>query len=150
MSGVRGAQNQVFAAKSSIGYFPTPKDKTSLWNSYSGHSMVSEYRFLRFEIVGLATIFFYITIMLPVAFTLLRANVRDLGTSFALVSGLFLLSVPLGYWNTSWLLMFTEISGVRRNTRFSEPLGGGSGQRPNSAHEILRRLVLAAEEQQTA
>jgi hypothetical protein len=90
--------------------------------------LVSEYRFLRFEIVGLATLAFYVVITLPVAFALLRANLRDLGTSFAVISGLFLLSVPLGYWEHQLVV------NVYR-----------SAKRKNNAHEVLKRIVLDVE-----
>src|SRR6266566_2941286 len=59
--------------------------------------MVSEYRFLRFEIAGLVTVAFYAIIAFPVVLPSVPAF-SNLDLSLALVATLFLISLPLGYW----------------------------------------------------
>jgi hypothetical protein len=61
--------------------------------------MVSEYRFLRFEIAGLTTVTFYILMTWPLVANWARlAFLKDLGLGLAVVAALFLISLPLGYW----------------------------------------------------
>lgn len=61
--------------------------------------MSSEYRFLRFEVVGIATIVFLLIGIAPlVDRDWLTRNVANTQTSLAVVAALFLVSLPLGYW----------------------------------------------------
>ena len=61
--------------------------------------MSSEYRFLRFEVVGIATIVFLLVGIAPlVDRDWLTGNVTNAETSLAVVAALFLISLPLGYW----------------------------------------------------
>jgi len=58
----------------------------------------TEYRFLRFEVVGLATIAFLLIGILPLfERTFVSSLLADVNASLAVVAGLFLLSLPLGY-----------------------------------------------------
>lgn len=60
--------------------------------------MVAEYRFLRFEIVGLATLFLYTVMLWPVAVAIIRKVILpNLSVALAGIAGLFLFAVPLGY-----------------------------------------------------
>jgi hypothetical protein len=57
-----------------------------------------EYRFLRFEIVGIATVIFLVVGVLPILDPAsLRSWISDPSTVIALLGGLFLISLPLGY-----------------------------------------------------
>jgi len=59
----------------------------------------SEYRFLRFEIVGISTLVFLTIGLLPIfRYETLRSIVVDAGTAITILGGLFLASLPLGYW----------------------------------------------------
>lgn len=61
--------------------------------------MSSEYRFLRFEVVGIATIVFLLIGIAPfVDRNWLTTNMVNTETSIAAVGALFLISLPLGYW----------------------------------------------------
>ena len=61
--------------------------------------MSSEYRFLRFEVVGIATIVFLLIGIAPLLDkNWLTANLANTETSLAVVAALFLMSLPLGYW----------------------------------------------------
>jgi hypothetical protein len=61
--------------------------------------MSSEYRFLRFEIVGIATLVFFAVGLMPVLnYSELRSVVTDAGAAVTIFGGLFLASLPLGYW----------------------------------------------------
>jgi hypothetical protein len=61
--------------------------------------MSSEYRFLRFEIVGIATLVFLTIGLLPILkYETLQSVITDAGTVVAILGGLFLASLPLGYW----------------------------------------------------
>lgn len=61
--------------------------------------MSSEYRFLRFEVVGIATIvFLFIGIAPLVDRNWVATNFANTETSLAVVAALFLISLPLGYW----------------------------------------------------
>jgi hypothetical protein len=60
--------------------------------------MSAEYRFLRFEIVGIATIAFLLIGIFPMLdSTFLSSLLARMDASLAIVAGLFLLSLPLGY-----------------------------------------------------
>ena len=60
--------------------------------------MSVEYRFLRFEVVGIATIVFTIGGILPLLDNAFLASwITDADAALATVAGLFLLSLPLGY-----------------------------------------------------
>jgi hypothetical protein len=59
----------------------------------------SEYRFLRFEIVGISTLVFLAVGLLPIIkYETLRSTIVDAGTAITILGGLFLASLPLGYW----------------------------------------------------
>jgi len=59
----------------------------------------SEYRFLRFEVVGIATIVFLLIGIAPlVDKNWLTTSLANTETSLAVVAALFLISLPLGYW----------------------------------------------------
>src|SRR5438094_102709 len=61
--------------------------------------MPAEYRFLRFDIAGLATLINYSIITLPVALPFIESSgFGNLSVSLAAVSAVFLISVPLWYW----------------------------------------------------
>jgi hypothetical protein len=61
--------------------------------------MSSEYRFLRFEVVGIATIIFLLVGIAPlIDKDWLTTNFANTETSIAAVGALFLISLPLGYW----------------------------------------------------
>jgi hypothetical protein len=60
--------------------------------------MSAEYRFLRFEVVGIATVVFLVVGLLPVldkAF--LTSLISTADAALAVVAGLFLVSLPIGY-----------------------------------------------------
>jgi hypothetical protein len=60
--------------------------------------MSAEYRFLRFEIVGIATIVFLVIGILPLLNSAsLTSWISDADTAIAVVASLFILSLPLGY-----------------------------------------------------
>ena len=60
--------------------------------------MSAEYRFLRFEVVGIATIAFLVIGIFPMLdYTFVSSLLTDLNASLAIIAGLFLLSLPLGY-----------------------------------------------------
>lgn len=60
--------------------------------------MSAEYRFLRFEVVGITTIAFLIIGILPMLEkTFVSSLLADMNASLAVLAGLFLLSLPLGY-----------------------------------------------------
>jgi hypothetical protein len=60
--------------------------------------MSAEYRFLRFEVVGIATVIFLVVGLLPVlAKVFLTSLISTADTALAIVAGLFLVSLPIGY-----------------------------------------------------
>lgn len=60
--------------------------------------MSSEYRFLRFEVVGIATIAFVLIGIFPMLeHTFATSLLENMNAALAVVAGLFLLSLPLGY-----------------------------------------------------
>jgi hypothetical protein len=59
--------------------------------------MVSEYRFLRFEIAGLFTVFSYSLLMLPIGASFF-SSLKSVEFGVTAVATLFLASLPLGYW----------------------------------------------------
>lgn len=60
--------------------------------------MSAEYRFLRFEVVGVATIAFLLIGIFPMLEpTFVSSLLTNLNASLAIIAGLFLLSLPLGY-----------------------------------------------------
>lgn len=90
----------------------------------------AEYRFLRFEIVGLATIIFLLVGLWPMLeSTFLSSLLKDLEASLAIIAGLFLLSLPLGYCEHQWVV------NVYRSEKASRKV-----------HKILRDMVLEAQE----
>ena len=92
--------------------------------------MSVEYRFLRFEVVGIATIVFLLVGIAPL---LERAWVTswisDADTSLAIVAGLFLLSLPIGYAEHQIVV------NIYRSHR-----------KPRKVFKILEDLVLIAQE----
>jgi len=61
--------------------------------------MSAEYRFLRFEVVGIATIVFLSLGMIPfLSASWVSSWISDADAALAVVAGLFLFSLPLGYW----------------------------------------------------
>ena len=89
----------------------------------------AEYRFLRFEIVGLATILFFLIGIWPmIESAFLSSLVEDFEVSLAIIAGLFLLSLPLGYCEHQWVVnVYRSKKAVRR------------------VHEILKVMVLKAQ-----
>jgi len=60
--------------------------------------MSAEYRFLRFEVVGIATIMFLVVgILLMMDRSFLLSLVSDTDVTLAIVAALFLVSLPIGY-----------------------------------------------------
>lgn len=60
--------------------------------------MSAEFRFLRFEIVGIATIaFLVIGILLMLESSVIVSFVEDMNGSLAVIAALFIISLPLGY-----------------------------------------------------
>jgi hypothetical protein len=60
--------------------------------------MTEEYRFLRFEIVGITTILYTLLILLPLIFTGLKDFLaKDMSAALAFVGSLFVFSIPIGY-----------------------------------------------------
>lgn len=60
--------------------------------------MSAEYRFLRFEVVGIATVFFFMIGILPVIDeSFLRSLFLDTNAALTILAGLFLVSLPIGY-----------------------------------------------------
>lgn len=91
--------------------------------------MSAEYRFLRFEIVGLAAIIFLllgIWPMLDSAF--LSSLLENLEASLAIVAGLFLLSLPLGYCAHQWVVNVYRSENATR-----------------TVHNVLKDMVLEAQ-----
>ena len=92
--------------------------------------MPAEYRFLRFEVVGIATIAFLLIGILPLLEdTFVSSLLTDMNASLAVVAGLFLLSLPLGYGQHQLVV------NVYR-----------SHERKRAVFEVLKDLVLEAEE----
>lgn len=92
--------------------------------------MPAEYRFLRFEVVGIATIAFLLIGILPLLeYAFVSSLLTDMNASLAVVAGLFLLSLPLGYGQHQLVV------NVYR-----------SHQRKRAVFEVLEDLVLEAEE----
>ena len=86
--------------------------------------MVSEYRFLRFEIAGLFTVFFLSVMILPMeAHSLSILKTAEFGLTA--VASLFLFSLPLGYW---------EHQLVVNKYR--------SGKRKRKVHDLLRDMLV--------
>jgi len=95
-----------------------------------GVLMPAEYRFLRFEVVGIATIAFLLIGILPMledAFV--SSLLTDMNASLAVVAGLFLLSLPLGYGEHQLVVNIYR-----------------SHERKRAVFELLKDLVLEAEE----
>lgn len=60
--------------------------------------MAVEYKFLRFEIVGIATILYTIIIILPLIFDGFKNFLStDISAAIAFIGSLFIFSIPLGY-----------------------------------------------------
>lgn len=92
--------------------------------------MPAEYRFLRFEVVGIATIAFLLVGILPLLEdTFVSSLLTDMNGSLAIIAGLFLLSLPLGYGQHQLVVNIYR-----------------SHQRKRSVFEVLEDLVLEAEE----
>jgi len=88
--------------------------------------MVSEYRFLRFEIAGLVTTVFYVLMTWPLVPTALkRTALAGFESSLAVVAVLFLISLPLGYWEHQLV-----VSSYR------------SDKKTRKVHQILRDIIL--------
>jgi hypothetical protein len=88
--------------------------------------MSAEYRFLRFEIVGLATIIFVLAATLPLLdLKIVSSTMTNIGTFLSIVAGLFLFSIPLGYWEHQLVV----------NVYRSE-------KKPRAAHLYVRDMVL--------
>ena len=89
-----------------------------------------EYRFLRFEIVGLATIIFLLIGIWPMLeSTFLSSLLKDFEASLAIIAGLFLLSLPLGYCEHQWVVnVYRSEEAIR------------------TIHRILKDMVLKAQE----
>ncbi|MBN1245901.1 hypothetical protein JXA31_09940 [Candidatus Bathyarchaeota archaeon] len=67
--------------------------------------MPSEYKFLRFEIVGLFSVIFFLIGILPLIRIELIANTFSaLSTSLSILASLLLLSLPLGYWEHQFIV----------------------------------------------
>jgi hypothetical protein len=67
--------------------------------------MPSEYKFLRFEIVGLFSVIFFLIGILPLIRIELIANTLSaLSTSLSILASLLLLSLPLGYWEHQFIV----------------------------------------------
>lgn len=92
--------------------------------------MSEEYRFLRFEVVGIATIVFILVEMAPLLDSAsLAVWMSDLDTSLAFVTGLFLLSLPIGYAEHQIVVNIYR-----------------SHKKPRKAFEILEDIVLETQE----
>jgi len=92
--------------------------------------MSEEYRFLRFEVVGIATIVFVLAELVPILKTAsLVVWISDLDASLAFVAGLFLFSLPIGYAEHQIVVNIYR-----------------SYKKPRKAFEILEDIVLKAQE----
>jgi hypothetical protein len=61
--------------------------------------MTAEYRFLRFEIAGIITLVFYVFLTWPLVAAIMETTFpQKMEFSLAVVAALFLVSLPLGYW----------------------------------------------------
>jgi hypothetical protein len=77
----------------------TKKHKKVSKNTTAGNMSSQEYRFLRFEIVGISTLVFLIVGLLPfLRHEILGWTTVDVGTAISIFGALFLASLPLGYW----------------------------------------------------
>lgn len=86
----------------------------------------AEYRFLRFEIVGLSTIIFLLLGIWPMLESAFVSSLLgNLEASLAIIAGFFLLSLPLGYFEHQWVV----------NVYRSEEAG-------RTVHKILKDIVL--------
>ena len=75
----------------------------------------SEYRFLRFEIVGISTIVFLTVGLLPIfKYETLRSTIVDAGTAITILGGMFLASLPLGYWEHQLVVNVYRSPGKER------------------------------------
>lgn len=96
--------------------------------------MSSEYRFLRFEIVGLATLVFLLIGLSPmIKLEAVTGSLENVSTSISIIAGLFLFSIPLGYWEHQ---LVVNIYRSEKQNRL--------------AHLFLRDLVLEAQESDKA
>lgn len=92
--------------------------------------MSAEYRFLRFEIVGITTIAFLLVGILPMLeMDFISQLLTDMNGSLAIITGLFLLALPLGYGQHQLV-----VNKYR------------SSEKKRAVFEVLEDLVLDAEE----
>lgn len=67
--------------------------------------MSSEYRFLRFESVGISTLIFLFLGVFPLFFTsFINLMSKDITVAFTAIAGAFLISLPLGYIEHQWVV----------------------------------------------
>jgi hypothetical protein len=88
--------------------------------------MVSEYRFLRFEIAGLVTLFILFLMLLPVTADFIATGAASkFDISLSIVAASFLVSLPLGYWEHQ--LVVNQYRSEKKSRR---------------AHQLLKDLIL--------
>ena len=77
--------------------------------------MSSEYRFLRFEIVGIATLVFLTMGILPILkYETLQLVFSDVSAAVAFFGSLLVASLPLGYWEHQLVVNVYRSPGKRR------------------------------------